>query len=264
MKTQQSFVAIVGALIAFAAVAQSLEIIDLRYRNAAEVIPLVKPLLDANGAITGQDYKLFVRTSAANLAQVKRALAEIDREPRQLRVLVRDTGAHELAREQASVSGTLSTGGGSRATVRAGALSTDVHGSDIASVLVLEGGAAFVSTGESVPIVTSVAVGGGRRPFVAAGTEYRNLNRGFLVTPRVNGERVVIDIEQHSERASGNSTSNITTGELRTQASGRLGEWFELGRVEESATPRERTLASGSVATRRDARSVWIRVELAN
>ena len=64
-----------GCLMACVAVAQSLEIIELRYRSAAEVIPILQPLLESGGALTGQDYKLFVRASSANLAQLRKALA---------------------------------------------------------------------------------------------------------------------------------------------------------------------------------------------
>ena len=53
-------------LIACPVLAQSLEVIDLKYRTAAEVIPVLQPLLEQGGALTGQDYKLFVRASAAN------------------------------------------------------------------------------------------------------------------------------------------------------------------------------------------------------
>ena len=57
--------------------AQSLEIIDLKYRTAPEVIPIVQPLVEPGGALSGSDYKLFLRASAANVAQIKRALTEI-------------------------------------------------------------------------------------------------------------------------------------------------------------------------------------------
>ena len=68
---------------------ESLQVIDLKHRTAQEVIPVLQPLLEPGAALSGQDYKLFVRTSSANLAQIRAALAQIDRRPRQLLVSVR-------------------------------------------------------------------------------------------------------------------------------------------------------------------------------
>src|SRR5678816_1778749 len=76
-------------LIAGPVMGQSLEVIDLKYRTAAEVIPVLQPLVEQGGALTGQDYKLFVRTSPANLRQLRAALEQIDRKPNQLLVSVR-------------------------------------------------------------------------------------------------------------------------------------------------------------------------------
>ena len=56
------------------------------------------------------------------------------------------------------------------------------------------------------------------------------MSSGFLVTPRVNGAQVVLDIEQQDERVANGS---IQTQRLTTQVSGPLGEWIRLGGVNE-------------------------------
>ncbi|MGH8186860.1 MAG: secretin N-terminal domain-containing protein, partial [Steroidobacteraceae bacterium] len=90
--------------------AQSLEVIDLKHRRAEELIPVLQPLLEPGGALSGQDYKLFVRASAANVAQLRQALAQLDRQPRQLFVSVRRSTQQEIERERASVAGTVRSG----------------------------------------------------------------------------------------------------------------------------------------------------------
>ncbi len=45
-----------------------------KHRRAEELIPVLQPLLEQGGALTGQDYKLFVRASSANLAQLRSAV----------------------------------------------------------------------------------------------------------------------------------------------------------------------------------------------
>jgi hypothetical protein len=42
--------------------------------DAAEVIPVLQPLLEQGGALTGQDYKLFVRPARRTCQQLRAAL----------------------------------------------------------------------------------------------------------------------------------------------------------------------------------------------
>ena len=253
--------------------AQSLQIIDLKHRTAQEVIPIVQPLLEPGGALSGQDYKLFVRASSANVAQIRSALAQIDRAPRRLLVSVRRSSAQDLERELASASGTVRTTGGTVAvgeapparsgvTVRATTSGERTSDGALHSVQVLEGGSAFIATGASVPIVTAVAAGVGRgvgrRSWAASATEYRDLQSGFSVTPRVNGKLVILDIEQQSERV---NSGQIETQRLATQVSAGLGEWVQLGGVSDSSSAQSSGVASRSYETRADDLSVWVKVE---
>lgn len=248
---------LIGSSICGTAVGQSLEVIDLKYRAAAEVIPALQPLVEPGGALSGQDYKLFVRTSPANLRQLRAALAQIDRQPNQLIVSVRRSTQQEVERERAQAGGTVSNRG-ANVSVNATQSNARDRSDGVASVQVIEGSSAFISSGSDVPVVTSVAAGAGRRPWAAATTSYRNLSSGFLVTPRVNGAQVVLDMEQQDERLANGS---IQTQRLTTQVSGPLGEWIRLGGVSETASTQQRGILSRQYSTQSDAREVWVRVE---
>lgn len=247
----------IGLMAVGLANAQSLEVIDLKNRTAAELIPVLQPLVAPGGALSGQDYKLFVRTTGANLAELRRAVAQLDRAPQQLLVSVRTGGREQGASKGVSGSGTLSTSG-SRARVDAHDNQTQNDSNRVASVAVLEGNSAVINTGSSVPIVTTIAAGAGRRPWAAAQTEYRELTTGFVVTPRLNGDLVILDIAQQAESLRGGA---IQSQRLNTQASGRVGEWLSLGAVNESATTEQRGIATRQYSTRSDERTVWIKVD---
>lgn len=247
-------------LAASVAQGQSLEIIDLRYRTAPEVIPIVQPLVEPGGALSGSDYKLFLRASAANVAQIKRALAEIDRQPRQLMVSVRRATRDAIARE--AIAGTaVITNQGSRATVHATDGSIRSEDSNVSSVQMLEGGSARISTGQSIPMVTAVLAAGGRRPWLGASTEYKDVSTGFIVTPRVTGDRVMLDISQQAQRVSGNS-STIQSQSIDTQVGGALGQWISLGGVSESGQSRSSGTLSRSYSTGTSDMEVWVKVEM--
>jgi hypothetical protein len=245
-------------LMAVTTFAQSLEIIELKNRTAQELLPALQPLVAQGGALSGQDYKLFVRTTSANLAELRRVVAQLDRAPRQLLVSVRNATRQQIERERVAVSGTLSTEG-ARARVGVEDRHSQRNADGVASVAVLEGNSALINNGSSVPIVTAVAAGGGRRPWVAAQTEYRDLSNGFVVTPRVTADQVILDVSQQSQ-ALRNGT--IDSQQLQTQASGRLGEWLALGGITESSSSTQRGIGGRQYSTTSDQRSIWIKVEL--
>lgn len=264
-----SWLAISGCLMVTLAWAQALTIIDLKHRRAEEIIPVLQPLLEQGGALTGQDYKLFVRASAGNVAQLRSAIEQLDRQQRQMLVSVRRGTAQDIQRDNASVSGTVRGSDGSISvnerprsesgvTVRAGEGTLRTQGQSVSSVLVLDGNSAFVATGTSVPIITAVAVGGGRRPFVAGTIEQRNLQRGFMVTPRIRGNEVILDISQQDERVAG---GNVQTQSLNTQVIGRLGSWVQLGGVSESSSSSSRGVLSRSHETSGNELSIWVKVD---
>lgn len=251
------------------ACAQSLHVIDLKHRTAQEVIPILQPLLEPGGALSGQDYKLFVRASSGNVAQLRQALTQIDKAPRQMLVSVKRATQLEMERDRASASAAVAGDKGSvsvnqppsnrsNVTVRATDQSFNAASSGVSSVQVLEGGSAFIATGSSIPIVTTVAGGVGRRTWAATSTSYRDLSSGFMVTPRINGEIVVLDIEQREEGVQG---GQISTQRLAAQVSARLGEWTQLGGVSESASVQSRVIWNRTQQTRSDERSIWIRVD---
>src|SRR4030095_4150702 len=146
-----AWVVISICLIASPVLGQSLEVIDLKYRTAAEVIPVLPPLVEEGGAPAAQDYKLFVRPSPANLQQLRAALEQIDRKPNQLVVSVRRSTQDEVQRERAQVSGTVSNRG-ANVSVQATESNARDSSSGIASVQVIEGSSAFISSGSDVPI----------------------------------------------------------------------------------------------------------------
>ena len=155
------------------------------------------------------------------------------------------------------MSGTVSNRGAD-VSVRATDSTQHDRSDGFASVQVIEGYSALISSGSDVPIVTAVAAGVGRRAWAAATTSYRNVSSGFLVTPRVNRAQVVLDIEQQDERV---ANGNVQTQRLTTQVSGPLGEWIQLGGVSESASGQQRGILSRQYSTSSDERSIWVKVE---
>jgi len=226
------------------ATADELEIIDLHHRRADDVIPIVLPLLQAGGALTGADDKLFVRSSPANLAQIREAVAAIDRPQRQLLITVGQGSV--AARDGTSVRGSATIGsgdvrvginrppaGGSGATVIAGSRSVQTDQQNTSSIRALEGSEAYISVGQSVPFTSTTVTTGWHPPVAQQSTSFRDVTSGFYATARVNGDLVTLEISSR-QQAYRPRDETIDTKGATSVVTGRLGEWIELGAVREA------------------------------
>ncbi len=248
------------SLAAWAVHAQQLEILTLHFRNADQVVPQLQPLVAPGGALTGSGNKLFVRTTPNNLADLKRVLAEIDRAPRRLQISVRRGG--DLRREAGSAGGSIELRNGDT-RIRGDAYEARTRGSeDVAQrVQTIEGGRAYISVGQSVPLpVRRRVVTPSGRVVDTDAVEYREVDSGFYAEPRVSGDRVTIDIAAADDRP-GRQPGAAETQRLSTTVSGRLGEWIELGGMRQESAEERREITRYSTRDVRDERRVWLKVE---
>src|SRR5687768_17345881 len=200
MKTQhlaKAVVALVLLVLTSAAAAQMvLEVIPLRHRTVEEVVPVLQPMLVRDASLTGTRGQLIVRTTPANLEELKRILASIDVAARRLQITVAQGLAGDVRRRGAEVSGSVRGGEVGLSVPGTGPVPRDGVEARIfdnrstenvrvmQTVQVLEGRSAYVQTGQSVPqrerVVTRSVVGGRVVEQVVEGTDYRNLDTGFL------------------------------------------------------------------------------------
>ena len=259
------------------------EVITLRYRTAEQVMPVLRPLLDKAGTMTGMQNQLILRTTPSNLADLRKVLDSIDAMPRRLMITVRQDAGVERERSEAqaggrvvmgsttgSVGGDAARGAGGSVEVRSG---NDVlrgrvdstrslrEDRNVQSVQVLEGNSAFIAVGQSVPvqqiIAAPVLINGSVVNPVGANTQYRDTQSGFYVLPRTSGDRVVLEISPQLESFAA-PAQNLPQGSVNMQraattVAGRLGEWIEIGGVAQGANSRQdvilgstRDLSSGN------------------
>jgi type II secretory pathway component GspD/PulD (secretin) len=255
--------------------AQELQVIELRYRLADDIVPALQPLLEPGGVLTGTDNLLFVRTSPANLEQVRQAVAMLDRKPRQLIISVGQgsvasdyaggvRGAATVGNDDVQVGVNRPPAGHSSVAVQARQVAQTVNLHNMSSVTTLEGAETYIAVGQSAPVTTTQVTPGWGGTTVVQATEYRNASTGFYATARVDGDAVVLDIAPQQQRLSGPATDRrVATAGLTTRLSGRLGEWLLAGGTSQSSTVGTRgLLTAGSQGN--DARyDVWVKVEAA-
>lgn len=216
-------------LACFAAWGQaSLEVIDLRHTTAEQVLPALRPLLEPGGVLTGQRSQLIIRTSPANLAELRRALETLDAPARRLVILVRFAGASAAERSELVVGVR-----GSRIEARAreerstGAERVDQR------IQVLEGRRAHIATGTSRPLA------------LRNGTLIQDIATGFDVIPRLAGDTVLLEIAPQREGAGRVTRGSVQVERASSTIRARLGEWVELAGVDDAGTSRR----------------IWVRVD---
>jgi hypothetical protein len=182
--------------------AQALEVIPLRHRTPEQVLPALRPLLEPGGTLSAYGNQLIVRTSPANLGELRRALETIDRPSRRLQISVRfDSAAQEAGGELGA------------------AARIDNRGARV----VVTGRESAGAAGDRVDQRVQVPDGGTALIYADA--------TGFEVTPRVVGQHVMLDIAP--QRAMGDSVQGVATT-LTT----RPGVWTELAGVRAMAPGR--------------------------
>ena len=264
----------------------TVEIIPLKYRNGEQVIPVLQPLLGRESSISNFQNQLVIRATPAELAQVKRVLAGIDTAPKRLLITVRQDADLDRDRREVEVSGSIGNdnaritipGSGSRSggnvvlrdgddRLRARIVDTQQITRDrtAQTIQVLEGHSAYIRTGESRPVpnrqVVRTVLNGQIVDRVVDSTEYREANTGFHVLPRVQGDRVTLDINPQRENFDEQRRGAVNTQRVVTTVSGRLGEWIDLGGIGDSRSDERSALLGRSTGRIDDRRGVQVKVE---
>lgn len=275
-----------GALALHAALAMAqatVEVIPLHYRSSAEIIPILQPLLPRDGSISGFQNQLIIRTTPANLAEIRRVLAGIDVAPRRLLITVRQDADADARSRAAEISGSVPLGERATITLPGAAASPDTvpdkNGLRITttdsraaetdrntqSVQVLEGYSAFIRVGQSIPVPQRTVVQGviGRQVVdrVMDSVEYRDVTTGFYAVPRLNGERVVLEINPQRNTPNPQAPGSVNIQQAATTVSGKLGEWLEIGGLRQDRAEQQSVLLGRTTGAQADRRSIWIRVE---
>lgn len=283
--------------IAFAATATAseLEIINLQHRRAEELLPVIRPLLDRDETASGMNYQLIIRASSRHIEDIRRVLDSLDTRPRRLRITVMQDVDSETATRLTELSGSaglgrdvrvvlpgqpnagLNPGGGTisyaqgQDSLNARIASTRSLESDrkTQQLQVQEGNRALVRTGQTVPVPQRQVIQNAWGTQVVETVQYQDVSSGFYVLPRLNGDRVTLEISTQNDRLT--PGQNPATGYPITQTqstsgtvSGYLGEWMDVGGSVQQGSQASSMAASAGSSRSDQRRTVLIKVEAAD
>lgn len=246
--------------------ADRVEIFTLKHRTSNEIIPIIKPLLGKDAAITGQGFNLIVRAPTSSLEQVRDIIAQLDRAPRRLRISVRPQQAEAPSRQDLGASGTIRSGdaeiqlndsGPTRLKLRESVGRSAKNGTQ--TVHTLEGRQAFIQVGQLVPVPErNIDQFGNQREIV----HYKNATTGFYVVPRLSGDQVILDISPHSISVDRHGRQRLNIEQATTSLRGNIGEWMAVGAINQTRSQSNKQILSSSERGRLHDSQLQIKVEI--
>jgi hypothetical protein len=217
--------------------ASKVAVIEVKYRRAAELVPVVQSLLSTQGKLTvSQRSNSFVIVDSPEaIARVHAYLERFDRPVEQVRVHVRFPANHEAHERSVDAGGrvsndnvSVSVGGRKKdgADIRVRDRSYRRQSYSSAFVVAMSGSPAYIRSGYQIPYRAN------SRFFRRYGPRdgnvtWRNVESGIEVTPTVVGKHVhlrIVPFMAYDDR----KDAIVRFFEAETEVTAQLGQWTEI------------------------------------
>lgn len=252
-----------------------LQIIDLKNRPADEIIPVIKPMLKPNDAITGTGFQLFLRTDSKTLEEITRLLQVMDKAPRNLVIKVRnDLEANSKSTDintsanyeviddvRVIVGDNPPRDNGAKVQINSNKNTTNRNTEHM--IRVIEGGKAFITAGEIRPYEHRTIIRHRNGVSVYDSVDYQDVTSGFYVTPRLTGNNnVSLQIQPHYRTVSDKRSGTIDVQEADTTLETKLGEWVQIGGIDTNESSKDSGILSTSRNSGSKQSAIYVKVEL--
>ena len=262
----------------------TLEVIPMQHRNTDDVVQILQPLVASGGTVTGIHNQRTIKTTPENMAELKRVLESLDRSPRRLLISVRQDNAGITQGHEQALSGKYSSGDvtteikdpshtqeglvisaqdekgnvGRYRRQDSVAASSDQNSFRVQAT---EGYPAFINIGQSIPVQNRTTYVTPNGVVVSDATEYVDATSGFYALPRLYGDQVTVLIAPTLSKASTGGMPVFDVQNVETTATGRLGEWLEIGGINQGSSGNDRRLLSSSNRQGQLSNTIFIKVD---
>jgi hypothetical protein len=254
------FVLLVSLLLAHNA-AQALQLVELNWRAPSELQAALQPQLREDERLSSMDNKLIIDASPAREQQLAALARQLDVRPASLRLEVSQSGSNAQSQSGVQVQGDISIGriipgnAGNGVSLSARQDSHSQSGQSLQSLTLLDGRSGFIQTANSRPLPWLLLTPQGH---ILRGSNSQEAVSGFYALPRLQGDRVVIELAVSQQAFAG---SQLKGSQLSTVVAGRLGEWIEVGSIGRDDQGRSSLLIGTGRQLLSDRQSVRIRVQ---
>lgn len=213
------------------------KIFSLQHRFASDLLPIVEPMVGADGIANAIDSQLIVRAQPERMREIEALVAKMDAARVNRKITVSTSNNMQSQRERAEATGSARVG---KVTVsndrnsqpNSGRVEVENNSSNTRQtsnqfINVLDGERAFIRVGQLVPFTQEWLTITRRYIQVDRFTDWREVTTGFAVRPRTIGNEVELEITPRIARL--NNQGYIDFEELTTVIRTNLGSWVDIG-----------------------------------
>lgn len=225
-------------LFSFSAAAETeFKIITLQHRFANDLLPIIEPMVGAEGTATGMDNQLILRASPERMREIEATVAKLDAAKANRKITVNTSNSVQTRQERTEASGKVkvgkvTVGNDRRAPPNSGNVditrntrNTQQNSSQFINVL--DGERAFIRVGHIVPFTQEWVTITRRYVQIERTTDWQEISTGFAVRPRTVGNQVELAVTPRIARL--NQQGFIDFEELTTTLRVTLGDWVDIG-----------------------------------
>ncbi|MDD2833657.1 MAG: secretin N-terminal domain-containing protein [Methylotenera sp.] len=276
MRTRIHFLSVLTALslVNFTHSAYAVEafkIISLQNRLAADILPMIQPLLDANGVVTASQNHLIIRTSDENMAQIEQVISTLDKSRVNYKIRINRSHAKQGTVKDYSASGQtrigdveLKTGNNTHRNQQH--LQIDLHNGQIEAnttnsqmLQILEGERGFISTGQIIPFTQEWLAYTQRYISAQKITTLIEIQTGFSVRPYSMHNQLLLEITPTFMQVQKNQT--IQFEQLSTTMTIEKNQWVDLSHIMHNNDEVSRAILTQSARQNNEEVQLKIRVD---
>ncbi len=256
-----------------------LEIIPLKNRLVEEVIPTIRSVLGARGTVTGMQGQLIVRAHPQALKEVKHVLSKLDSALKNLRITVKQGTKLRLNELERSITAEVPVGKDGRVIIGSPGskgliFENEMSDSEIKAILrnriqksdetdtqvvvTLEGRPALIHITQSFPVTETRNLRSGNTITEAESIHFKDVRTGLRVLPRLKGDQVILEVFPQKSRLNG---QQIETFGVNTVVRGQIGEWMELGGLNQDRHGSDVGIGSHTTTQKDESRKVFLKVD---
>ncbi len=213
------------------------KIFTLQHRFASDLLPLVDPMVGADGTASGIDNQLIIRAQPERMREIEALVSQMDAARVNRKISVSTSNQIQSQQERTEASGKVKigrviVGNDNRARPNTGNIDIERNTSNTQQnsnqfINVLDGERAFIRVGQLVPFNQEWVTMTRRYIQVDRFTDWREVTTGFAVRPRMLGNEVELEITPRIARM--DNQGFIDFEELTTVIRTPLGSWVDIG-----------------------------------
>jgi len=243
-----------------------MKVVPLNNRFASDIQPLISPFLENSEYLIANGSSLIIKATPARQNELKKLIGQLDKQLSKLTITIIQSNSKTADSLNASANIRIGTSLSNKSKLSGGLRGrfADIEKSSYSEsrqqIQTLDGKTAFIKTGKVHPVHnTNILSSSTGYTSISSNTQYIEASTGFLVIPRLSGTQVTLEVSPWSDKMKNSGV--LSTQRSHTTIRVRLGEWVEIGGINEQSQSTATRNLSHSYSTRQKKSRILIKID---